>query len=370
MNYIKFILSTLLVFSFSANAGRILKTKKNKALITLEKDKAKRGDHFEVLDHYGHLRGIIYITRTHKKKAIGVLIAGAMKPKWVLEATTNKQVLKLKSVLKANTKPTRNVASIKRAKKKALNKKLKVLKKYKRTLNRKIASIEKALNKTKKRKKEIYVVENDSFFNESQAQITQQTSSPIETETALPEETSNVSPRMSSTRAGILFKPNYKIQKIVSSSDKITLSGLSYVEPRLFMEGIYKSKVSAQFNLGYSEFGIQEQRRSCEDSHCRFVVGNAVLGFEFKASLWQAKSLQVKTGLQGNLFWPIRKASNIIVEDKIGIYGDLGVVAGADFLVGKSFVIPFYANANLVIPPTQKIMFYSFGLTTGLGWRF
>lgn len=383
MSFIKTILIPLLFCSF-ADANQILKTKNQKALIKLTEKGVRTGTHFEVLDHYGHLQGVLRITRTHKKKAIGIIIAGKMKPKWTLEETTNKQVLKLGAVLKNNKAPARSIASVRRARKKALTKKLRYFKNQKRKINRKIAQIEEELDENRPKKEDIeYAVESDSFFSQKQNKTRQEESASNSTQyselKSYPQTVGNnidennadeeyeESPEMDSFRAGILYRPAYKTQNI-SKRENITLSGFSYNEPRLFVEGVYKSKISVQASLGYSEFLINETSQSCQDQNCRLVLGNTLAGLEFKITLLKMKSLEAKAGVQGNLIYPVKKSSNIIKKD-LGLYGDLGITGGIDLLLG-SFVVPLYLGANLVIPPTQKVKFYSIGLTTGLGWRF
>ena len=370
MSFIKMILSLLVLLSFPAQGNRILKIKKHKALVEFKNTKAQQGEHFEVLDLYGHLQGILRITRTHKKKAIGILISGDMKAKWNLEPISNKQVLKLEALLKKKKIPVRSIASQKREvrkkMKRKLKKELKKLKKKRSVIRNRISKIEKKLNKRKiaQEEEKVYVVENDPFFNSSQ--------NTPDTNPVAEQEAEEYESQFSSVTVGMLYKPQFKMKKITSLNTRLT--GISYIEPRLFAEGIYKSKVSIQANLGYSEFELIGENKACGDSkNCYLRLLYALAGLELKIKMWENEFMQFKAGIQGNLMYPINdfvSESNIgLTKNSSGIHGELGLIAGTDFKLG-SFIIPIYANANLHIPPTQNIQFWSFGLTTGLGWKF
>ena len=378
INFIKIILSFLVILSFPAQGNRILKTKKNKALVEFKNTKTQQGDHFEVLDLYGHLQGILRITRTHKKKAIGILISGDMKTKWTLESTSNKQVLKLEALLKKKKTSTRSIASqkkeTKRKLKRKLKKELKNLKRKQSALRRKILTIEKKLNRRKLAQEEekVYVVENDPFFNSSQdtPKNSLRDTPDIHSVTKQETEEEYVS-QFSSATIGLLYKPQIKRKSIVALETNLT--GIDYIEPRFFIEGVYKSKVSAQINLGYSEFILTGENKACEGTNCYLKLTYALAGLELKIKMWENELMQFKAGIQGNLMYPLNdfvSESNIeLRKNSRGIHGDLGLIAGADLKFG-SFVVPIYANANLVMPPTENILFLSFGLTTGIGWKF
>lgn len=76
------------IFPLIGNAAIISKAKNNRYLIDLEGSQVKEGDHFEALDIYGKIRGIIRIVKVRKNKAIGIIVDGVAGPNWILQQTS------------------------------------------------------------------------------------------------------------------------------------------------------------------------------------------------------------------------------------------------------------------------------------------
>lgn len=382
-------LALLLILSLHSQAAVILKTKDLKALVKLEKSTVQRGSYFEIYDLKGEPTGLLKIDRIGKRKAIGTLQLGEMRPNWSLEPKSRRwAMLKLKNqskqrvalIQKTKRKKQmvakRKVAKQKRmaAKKMAARRMVakRMASKRKMIASRKIASNRKVAAKKRQLQRQLasldsqdqYTAPNDE--DEGSYDGSYSSSSNYGDIADSYASDGNVSFVL-----GVKPTVNWNIIKISPIGNKpppFSLMGLGYGGTG-FVDISFHKNISVEIEAGYKRFQAKSEAHSCGNNSCSLQINYILGAINLKSQLEINDTLKIFGGISGKLLFPVEFVNHANLEPFSGIHGTLGFLSGLNISLGR-IQVPISLYADLIIPPTATSFIFTAGMSLGLGYKF
>ena len=352
-----FIFSCALV-SPAVDGAVILKARGKKAVVWLEGEKVRRGSYFEILNLYGEPRGLLKIIRPGRKKAIGYLIAGKMRRKWLLEPKSVKWAKRKQRTLQRR----RKIAKAKAAKKR-------------QRMRRRLASA-----------KEEYIspsYEDDIFLDakDSGSDSFEEDINYREEDSFERKDSSHSRKRKAAEDEPASRQRNFKLSAGLSGAAGLhsmrlkpietTISGLGY-EAGPFVEAAFQNGFSITGLLGYKSLKmINEDSLDCGSRDpCQLGLEYIKFGGDLKYTFWKNRRLDVQAGLSGAFLWIFKEPVNNagLDENSFGLHGTLGLTAGAMIRAGKLRIPVFLTGSLFNPPPTATTSSWSLFLRAGVGY--